>query len=464
MLVGSRRRPWFSSAKGVNASPWLPTRFGSSIGALWRGDQRLTARDSALFVAGSSEHFTHVGSAVLRGGSTWHRWGFFNLTNTGTRRVLQSCLSGNTGYEVEVTSGNVLKVTVGIGTSTVAATHGTTLSSATWYLWEANCDGTSAGIALNGGSFTTQALGVGASYSPGTAAWKIGATTVPDNYWNGSQEECGGGNTILTSGQRTTLYNSGNGVTYYDSNFGSSALFWFPLTEFSAGVGAISRVDVVGGISLTDTGTVASGDGKVPYSPTVDGTPVLTWTDGGLTALAPTQATYANRPTLKKGVINGHDALRGNGTSSTLKVATGTIATQPFWGWCVVDDNDAGTRYYFDGGAASKVALFHNGTNLNINAGSSVGAAHTAGAPHLVTFVVNGNSTQIFVDGTSLAGPSAGGAQGQNSGISLFATQTGASFLDGDMTELAFISGTPTTTDFANLKTYATGYYNLTVA
>lgn len=152
------------------------------------------------------------------------------------------------------------------GTSTnlftaTASTFGSP-STATWYFLQAYHDATNDVIAVsvNNGTFDTTANTLG-----------VADKAVPFFIGNNSNAQPTNGRIAQTlfalgipaSGERASLYNSGNGVLYKDRpTFASAAIVsWWDGAETS-GV----RIDAHGSNHLTDNNTVTSAAGKVTYT------------------------------------------------------------------------------------------------------------------------------------------------------------------------------------------------------
>lgn len=435
--------------QGVARGFQSPADFSSLLD--WGRADSVKGRTAAQFTGANSEEFTLASDIVLNATSDWSVgfWVYHDGTTTQGYFAFDGAAQGRvfmvsaTDFRVvnDANVGVLTGINLGIGTGA----------------WDYM-------VLVNTGSTAVLTVYVNGTLKATSAAWsgaitlsRIGSVNDASYFFDGRMQEWAVWSAYaLTSGDRSTLYNSGNGITY-ESWSGTAPTAWWKMHENSG-----TRADSAGSNTLTDVNTVTANDGKVAYAVTADASVVARWI-GSKAVATLDQATHTKKPLLKTNIVNSQPVVRFDGTDDFLKAASGALGTQPFWGWAVVDDNDAGTRYYFDGGAASKVAVFHDGTNLNVNAGSSVGAAHTAGAPHLVTFVVNGASSIIYVDGTQLATGDAG-AQNQDGGLTVGATQAGASPLAGDVAEWGFVSGSPSAQDLANLKSYINTRYNLGVA
>ena len=89
-------------------------------------------------------------------------------------------------------------------------------SLATWYLVHAWHDSVNneIGIAVNAGTADTLANADGVQ--SGNDNFVLGLNNGSDNYWDGLIDEVGVWKKVLTSTERTWLYNSGNGRSYAD--------------------------------------------------------------------------------------------------------------------------------------------------------------------------------------------------------------------------------------------------------
>jgi hypothetical protein len=473
-LIGNRNG-WFgfdrsrTSFMPNQSSGWGaqgPLALGSALKTFVRADS-VKGRTAAQFTAANSEKLDIASNSTLQAGDIdfyWCGWIYIDAAPAAYTAIFLkgTQYSGTTmNYGASILSTRVPGFDIADGTNRKTATWGSALSLATWYFIEGyhNAAADVVGVCINRGTDVTAATAGVVPASGNAGALTFGKDPGGGQYFDGRIQHFTFLKRLPSAAERNALYASGAGVNYADNAIATTSMVsWWSMTEESG-----TRADSHGTNTLTDTNTVTSNDGKVAYAVTADGSVVYQGTDQGTAALAIVQATHANKPLLKTNIINGQAVLRFDGSNDTLKVATGAISNQPLWGWAVVDDNDAGTRFYLDGGAASKVSISNDNTNLILNAGSAVQAAHSAGAPHLVTFIVNGASSDLRVDGASIATGDAG-AQNQDSGVAVGADNAGASPLAGDIAEFAFVAGTPSNADIANLKAYINSRYNLGVA
>jgi hypothetical protein len=125
-------------------------------------------------------------------------------------------LTTGTEFLLDVNSSPALRLSVGNGTTSATVTHGTTLSTATWYFvvaWHDSAADT-LNISVNDGAAASTAWTGGTQN--GTAAFRISAPAYNNSLsFDGIIDEVGFWNgRVLTAGERTTLYNGGSGLTY----------------------------------------------------------------------------------------------------------------------------------------------------------------------------------------------------------------------------------------------------------
>ena len=96
----------------------------------------------------------------------------------------------------------------------VAADNLGSPSVATWYFVVAWHDATAdtINIQVNDGTVNSAAHLTGVLDS--TSAFQIGAQSAPSDFWDGLIDQVGLWKRVLTAGERTQLYNSGNGLSY----------------------------------------------------------------------------------------------------------------------------------------------------------------------------------------------------------------------------------------------------------
>lgn len=128
---------------------------------------------------------------------------------------------------------------------TLTAVNADTLgvpATATWYFVLAWYDGTNINISINNGAADTAAFSAGVY--DGAAPLEMGANSSLSFNWDGRIDEVGIWKRVLTSAERTSLYNSGNGKGLGSLTPGEKAglAAWYNLDEASG-----SRSDNFGG-------------------------------------------------------------------------------------------------------------------------------------------------------------------------------------------------------------------------
>ena len=277
---------------------------------------------ASQFTLANLEYLSNAGTAALRGATgSWFRSGWIYLDALITDQVVMtaSTILDNVGFDLRyLTASGKLQLTVGNGTAEKTALDPTVLSGATWYHWYIEYDGTNIGISVNDDTITQTALA--AAYSAGTNAVNIGASLTPLLYVGGRMQCIMGGDTALTTGQRTTLYNSGVPLAYdqLDPLVRNALAFAFELNEPSG-----TRVDLVATANnLTDNNTVTTAAGTVLNA-------VGTWRDLSGQGNNATQATQANKPVIRVASASvttpgGTRVIKLDGTNDSFALPTAT--------------------------------------------------------------------------------------------------------------------------------------------
>jgi hypothetical protein len=179
------------------------------------------ARD---FEAGDTEHFEIADNASLSTGDidyTIAAWVQLESLATGTI----AAKFGTTGnqrewrfyYDATASRFRLSVSPTGASAGTVTASADTfgVPSTGTWYhvvAWHDSVNNL-VGISVNGGTADTTAHATGSIN--GTAAFTVGVRLDPAaDYWDGLIDEVGFWKRVLTSSERTELYNAGNGLAY----------------------------------------------------------------------------------------------------------------------------------------------------------------------------------------------------------------------------------------------------------
>ncbi len=175
--------------------------------------------NAGQFAAVNSEYLSIADNASLSVGDidfTWALW--FMLDDIGVARALVGKYNnGSTAsieYELRILSTNVLRFFVGNGAASAASVNSTpTFSAATWYFavaWHDSVANT-INVQIDNGAAASAAYSAG-GYD-GTFALNIGATAA-STFHNGRIDEVGFWKRVLTTDERTSLYNAGAGRTH----------------------------------------------------------------------------------------------------------------------------------------------------------------------------------------------------------------------------------------------------------
>lgn len=175
---------------------------------------------AADFEASNSEYLSHADNADLSTGDIDFSFSFWvNAESFGSPwRIVAKGGANDLEYSLEGYGGAAYwRVTSGTGfanDTAVQATNAGTLSTATWYyivVWHDSVNN-QIGICVNDGTPNT------ASYSAGTydsgAEFRIGTFPTYGGDWDGLIDEVGFWKKVLSSQERTDLYNSGAGLAY----------------------------------------------------------------------------------------------------------------------------------------------------------------------------------------------------------------------------------------------------------
>jgi hypothetical protein len=201
---------------------------------------------AAEFEESTNEWLSRASTADLQGGDTdftvmaWFR-PEENLTSIAEAVVgkVDTGSLANFEYVLEISVSPRLNFRVGDGSTTLAVdcTNGGTISTATWYLgfgWHDSVNNV-IGVALFGGSSSTANT---SAWTTGVASssedFRIGRIASQYSYFDGRIQRAGFWRRVLTSQERTDLYNSGAGLSYAAMS-GGSTVSWLPVTHVATG-------------------------------------------------------------------------------------------------------------------------------------------------------------------------------------------------------------------------------------
>lgn len=173
------------------------------------------------FEVGDTEYFEIADNAALSTGDI--DFSFSLWINAETLASFPAIFgkhgSATTNHEYalyyDTTASRLTFVVTNASSSQTSVQWGSALSTATWYhvvIWH-DATGNVIGIAVNNGTPVTAAHTTGVR--DGTQPFKLGAANTSGIlYWDGLIDEVGFWKKVLSSDERTLLYNGGNGLPY----------------------------------------------------------------------------------------------------------------------------------------------------------------------------------------------------------------------------------------------------------
>lgn len=175
------------------------------------------ARD---FEETENDYFSHADNSDLSTGDidfTFQAWIKFE-SKTNARGILGKWVSGQYEYIIYYNVGSDrlqwFVSSNGSATTSVTANNLGSPSIGTWYLIHAWHDSVNneIGIAVNAG--TADTLSYSSGVNDGTAEFNLGRNQDGPDFFDGLIDEVGFWKRVLTSGERTSLYNGGAGFGY----------------------------------------------------------------------------------------------------------------------------------------------------------------------------------------------------------------------------------------------------------
>lgn len=229
--LGVGRRPSLNLLDSLVGYWKLDETTGTRVDATGRGNDLADnntvtsaagkVNNASQHVAASVEYLSKASVADLQMGDfdfTFAGW-FYLDSVTAIRAIFGKTDGVQIEYQMfcNVTTGAAFFDYFGNGASNtlVRVTSGTTINLATWYFLEAYHDAANnlLGIRINNGSATTQATG-GVAPNTSNGGFTLGSRSGGSLPFDGRLDEWGIWKRLLTSAERTTLYNGGSGVTY----------------------------------------------------------------------------------------------------------------------------------------------------------------------------------------------------------------------------------------------------------
>ena len=365
---------------------------------------------AASFASASSQYFSLASAPVTITGAWTITFWFKPADADSTRRFLICSNNGGAySWRIERYSDNALR----FGYSGDLSVGGA-ISTGTWYYIAISYDGAGNGSAqLNNGTAATGAIGTIAA----STTFIIGANQLGDSaFANGNMDAIKVWGRVLTAGEITTDYNSGNGVAAKNNTISGCVAGW----DFD-GPSANLVKDYIGSNTLTNNAVVTYAAGQVSTATLVDGDAVSQWDDlsGNLRHLL--QASASLRPLYKVNVQNGKPIVRFDGVDDYMQVTFATTSPMSTF-FAGRMDNAQGNNngYFYDGTTANNRLLSNFLTQTSVAAFAGVLLSTTAANNVFNSYVVvYGPSGIINVNGTETGGDL--GTQAGN-GITIGAT------------------------------------------
>ena len=181
-----------------------------------------------------------------------------------------------------------------------------------------------------------------------------------------------------------------------------------------------------------------------------DGDVVGRWEDIAANADHVNQANAGNKPTLQSGaadLLNGQPVVRSDGIDDYLQGAytNGGALAQPFVVFAVVQmrnwaANRAASCRFLDGDdGVNRMIVGSQHVSVPddwvVYAGAALSGGATDGNANIWTVLFNGATGQVWINGTSIAGPGNVGAHNAD-GLTILAHNDGSSPWDGDIAEV----------------------------
>jgi hypothetical protein len=191
-----------------------------------------------------------------------------------------------------------------------------------------------------------------------------------------------------------------------------------------------------------------------------DGTAVSSWTDSSGNSRHAAQATSANQPLLKTGILNSKPIVRFDGSNDFLQTAAFSVA-QPLTVFSVAKTTSTATTYiFFDSAASSPRATLavEPASSAEMNSGSSLlDGSLVVNTFQVWSAVFNGATSNIRLNGATGTSGNAG-ANGLN-GVTIGARYAGDFVFPGDIAEVLVYNSALSATDRSSVETYLSRKY-----
>lgn len=428
---------------------------------------------AAQFTRANSEYLSIASNADVQTGDidfTIALWVNFDSIGAFDQTFIGKDASGAREFYIQHRNGTGFRGAVFRGGADQIVAAGVTPGAGTWYLvlfWH-DATANSVNIQVNNGSVATTGIAGALDAASGTEL-RIGARAFSgfQDYIGGRVQNAGFWKRVLTSTERSSLYNSGNGKAYGDLTTAEkvSLVSWWALDEASG-----SRADSHGSNTLTDNNTVTQGSGKV-YSLDVagNGDTVGLWKDQS----GQGSHAYANiAPTYSTAVaaINSKNALD---FSAHAMSSAESRARKPMTMAAVIrPDAVSGSSRYVMGATASSgyQMLIGSGAQWQVSGGSGgpgLGASGTtlsAASPYILVFTYDGSGNYVYRTNGAV---SASGTNNQTPGASTMilgaSTIAAANPFDGLLAEVLSYDSVLSASDMSGIESYLATKYGISL-
>jgi hypothetical protein len=308
---------WYSADYGVLTQVGGGTAFASA------SSQRIYTASTSTLTCGGDQEFTFSGwvkfnaltayQAILGKGPIWG-------TGNNNEYTLFLASGGGLTFGVRAYGDATANTTVdgGFGAPNASISAGVWVFFSAWHDPVAD----TLNLQVNGGTVLSQAWSGGIA-SGGTQQFAIGAHGGLGSFLNGTLDEVAFHKRVLTSNERTWLYNAGAGRTYSeaDASLKTNLVSWWSMNAPATG----DWQDQHGDNDLTPSASRPTATEGVTFRAAADTETVRRWLDRSGNGRNLDQAVLANQPTLSAAGLNGLPMVYFDGAAGTLAFPNVTI-------------------------------------------------------------------------------------------------------------------------------------------
>ena len=406
-----------------------------------------------------------------------------NSTTGNQRAYLIAYDTSSDRFKFHVSDDGALDATAVVESDVLGAT-----STGVWYFIVAEHDASANTISIEVNDGGIDQVAWSAGVFDNTAAFSIGRD---DNgsYMDGNLSRWGFWKRTLTALERTSLYNSGQGLGHAQLSTSQkvSLISFWDLNEVAG-----DALDSESTNDLTDNATVTSELGPFEaVGPVIDGDPVAQWIDRSGNNKAFSQGTLAKRPTYRATGINSLPSIEFDGIDDLLVLAEDYLSGAEGTAIAVVElsaspsdtqvvlgtsDDAVGNdaiefRAYHSAALPNLSARVDDNTSDNIPRGSTTVAVSTI---YIQVWLSDGTAYSLRVNGAAETVALVTGLDNGNwfsdvankDSVSIGAAKRASevNFLKGDLAELIVYDHDLTTSELLTIETYLATRYGITLA